>query len=169
MTRTAWQILRYTSSGDWAVVCLGFAVAAASGAVDPVLTVLISRTFQSISDLSTQSITSHQFISHVSSYATGIFSVGVLAIVLQWVSATSWSYLGAKKTVQIRGLLLSSIVNRDMEWFDSKHSLPSLLSAANKYVCSMTTEGYQLTQGRSRTLIGASPLPHAFCSNHLSR
>jgi ABC-type multidrug transport system fused ATPase/permease subunit len=120
---------------DSVALSVALVASIANGVIEPVLTLLISRMFQEVSNVAMASTESNDAMSRVSACAAGIFAVGVLCVATNWISAMSWGYLGAKQSARARRLVFRALIYKDMTWFNTTISVTSLISTAYKYVC----------------------------------
>jgi ATP-binding cassette subfamily B (MDR/TAP) protein 1 len=141
-------IFVFGSSEDAVALSVALVASIANGVMEPVLSLLISRMFQEVSNVAMAPTESNDALSRVSACAAGVFSVGVLCIATNWVSAMSWGYLGAKQSARARRLVFRALIYKDMTWFNTTISVTSLISTAYKYVCQRPPDFTELIPGK---------------------
>lgn len=116
--------LYFLSSGlDYSLLFLGVLLAAAAAIPDPIATILIGKVFTSLSEFSTLSSVSSQFMSDVLKYCVGLWSLSLITLVLHSLLYAVWTYLGFRQGHHARKELYRTLACREASWFDTHSNL----------------------------------------------
>lgn len=107
------------------------------GAATPVLTILLSKIFNSMGLYVSHQASGEYFMSSVIESIAGILSIGLTVIILSWITVTLSYLVAGAQVSRIRRLVFSSLVHKPIQWFDSTQGSVGLLTVATKNIDDM--------------------------------
>jgi ATP-binding cassette subfamily B (MDR/TAP) protein 1 len=126
------NIFRYSKREDlmWGVPALGVSIA--SALTTPILTILLSVAFNALSQFSTGSYTAKEFMNQVATAVSGILSLGLASVLLSWIMVALWWTFGDRQVFTARSRLFSSLLFKDLAWFDTNTQVMGILAMAHR-------------------------------------
>lgn len=109
------------SALDYVQLIIGLLLAAAVAIPGPVTTIFIGKVFTSLQTFFVNSQDPSDFMSDVLTYCVGIWSLGLISLVLHTLLYTVWTSLGFRQGKYARKQLYKVYSSSDLAWFD-KHA-----------------------------------------------
>jgi ATP-binding cassette subfamily B (MDR/TAP) protein 1 len=128
------SIFHFTKVEDVKYIIPAIITTTLTALTSPVLTLLLGGIFSALGDYNRNDLTPNEFMRSVLLYAIGIFSLGIGTVVLSWMMLTFWSLYANRQSQRARSIVFSSMVYKDLAWFDMASNVMGSLTMANRNV-----------------------------------
>lgn len=128
------SIFHFTKVEDLKYIVPAIITRTLTALTSPVLTVLLGCIFNALGNYNRNDIAPNEFMRRVLLYAIGIFSLGIGTVVLSWMMLTFWSLYADRQSQRARRKFFSSMVYKDLAWFDAASNVMGSLTMANRNV-----------------------------------
>lgn len=133
-----WRLLSFSTVNERWLMIFGLLMATVSGLGMPVWLILLNRSLDELSNLSTLmgSVANDRLMDLVQGklkdLCIAFTIVGLVSLVTGALYVSIWTYTGEKQALRIRSQYFRSIINQDAAWFDhnDREALPTKMGSA---------------------------------------
>lgn len=128
-------LLMFAAKLDWPYAAMGtlFMVLASLGS--PAQTLIYGKIFLKLSNfLQGDYESAHRFLKDIRVLCLSIIGVGLVRMLLTWLSIYVWLLVGERNLIRARKKVLALILKKDLAWLDSKVNLMGTLAQANRSI-----------------------------------
>ncbi|KAK9374380.1 P-loop containing nucleoside triphosphate hydrolase protein [Lipomyces chichibuensis] len=132
------SLFRFVRRKDAVPILLGIIMTVISGVHPSVTSILIGKVFNCISAYVVAESSGHKesypLTSKVAPYLVGMLSVGLISILIWNLLLFSWTWVAENQLEMARGMLLESLMTKDIAWYDGLDSSGALVTKTQKFL-----------------------------------